>query len=290
MERKNIELIGACIGIAAGNSGCVNGPEVFINHENLQSLDQLGIHPQLRGMLYIDPQFEDKTLDAVCEFNQRLADVTQSCAQANETFITIGGDHSLAIGSWSGAYQECKPLGLIWIDAHMDSHTMETSPSGNIHGMPLASLLGYGDPKLTGISSDGPKIRPENLTLIGIRSYEPEEKELLEGLGVKIYYMNDIESTSIGEIKRTALARARNGTSGFGISVDLDAIDPSRITGVGTPVNNGLYRREVDELIMGLGRHPEFIGADIVEYNPKLDKTCTTQDYISECIISLFNS
>jgi arginase len=197
----------------------------------------------------------------------------------------LGGDHSCAIGTWSGAASALQgPLGLIWVDAHLDSHTPESSPSKNIHGMPLATLLGYGDPTLTGIQNAKPKILPENVVLIGIRHYEPAEHELLSTLGVKIFYMEDITEMGLDAVMTSALAIITEKTEAFGISVDVDGIDPLDAPGVGYREPNGIPAFDLLKSLKLLIQNKAFIGAEIAEFNPERDIEHKTEKLIIDLI------
>ncbi len=151
----------------------------------------------------------------------------------------IGGDHSCAGGTWTGVARMLQgELGLVWIDAHMDSHTPATSHTGRLHGMPLAWLLGQGDDALYGLSAG--VVDPEHVALIGVRSYEPEEKERLDRLGVRVFHIEEVHRRGLDTVAAEALAIAARGTSGFGVSIDLDAVTPEEAPGVGTPVADGI--------------------------------------------------
>jgi arginase len=195
--------------------------------------------------------------------------------------LVVGGDHSCAIGTWSGVHRALAnhgPVGLIWIDAHMDSHTFATTPSGQIHGMPLACLLGHGETALTRIGGAEAKLRPEQVCLIGVRSYEAGEAALLHRLGVRVYDMDEIRRRGLAEVFEEALAIVRQGTAGFGVSVDLDALDPGEEPGVGTPVAGGLRRAELADALSHLRGDPAFVAMEIVEYNPRRDRRHATAD------------
>jgi arginase len=170
------------------------------------------------------------------------------------------------------------PIGLIWIDAHMDSHTFATTPSGQIHGMPLACLLGHGEATLTGIDGAEAKLRPEHVCLIGVRSFEVGEAALLHRLGVRVYDMEEIRRRGLSAVFDEALAIVRQGTAGFGVSVDLDALDPAEEPGVGTPVPGGLRRAELADALSHLRGDRGFVAMEIVEYNPRRDRGHATAD------------
>ena len=160
-------------------------------------------------------------------------------------------------------------LGLIWIDAHMDSHTPGTSHTGRLHGMPLAWLLGQADDALYGLSSA--MVDPEHVALIGVRSYEPEEKERLDRLGVRVFHIEEVRQRGLEAVSDEALGIATGGTSGFGVSIDLDAVTPEEAPGVGTPVPEGIVGAELARCLRTVGARPELVAIELAEYLPRLD-------------------
>ena len=193
---------------------------------------------------------------------------------AGEFVALFGGDHSCAIGSWSGVAKALAPRGrpgLIWIDAHMDSHTPETSPSGALHGMPVAVLLGHGADEYTGIAIPGQKIEPAHLCLVGVRSYEAAERALLERLGVRVFTMNEIHRLGLKQVLRQARAIVAEGTAGFGISIDLDGIDPGDAPGVGSPAVGGIAADELLEALAMFQKDPALVALEVAELNPVMD-------------------
>lgn len=279
---KAFSLLGYASGIAANNPGCGSGPLQL--QQALLALD----HYRWVEMLYPEPK-QPTQLELVALLCQRLATLTQQLTQEQTPFAVIGGDHSSAIGTWSGVHAAIghKPLGLIWIDAHLDSHTMQTTPSGNIHGMPLACLLGHGDKKLTEILSAAPKILPENLCIIGARSYEPEEYALLQQLKVKIFFMEDIKILGLQAVMEQALQIVTANTVAYGISLDIDAIDPQDAPGVGCPEPGGIRSQELHEALKISFRFANLLGIEIVEFNPQQDENQVTIQFIIE-LLNLF--
>jgi len=200
----------------------------------------------------------------------RTASVVYATLMAGEFPIVLGGDHSCAIGSWRGVAETLggKPLGLIWIDAHLDSHTPETSHSGALHGMPLACLLGVGPEQLTNSTQ---VLQPQHVAVIGVRSFEPEEHALIMGLGVRVFFMDEITRRGLNDVMQEALTIVQSGTAGFGISLDLDAIDPKDAPGVGTPSPMGLRATELASVFARLCDHPSLLALEIAEYDPHRD-------------------
>lgn len=273
---KTIDAYLYAYGNAAKNSGCAEGPLVLKraiesqnNHYHWHEPLRVSNHKQQRDALH--------DVTTLCG---ALAQSTQRSVINHHFFITFGGDHSCAIGSWSGAataIADKGDLGLIWFDAHMDAHTFETTPSNNIHGMPLASLLGHGDTALTHLLSDKPKLKPDNVALIGVRSYESGEAALLKKLGVKIFYMDDIKKLGMRDVISQALEIVTRNTYRFGISIDLDGFDPLDAPGVGSREENGVNAAEFLEDFSMISKHPRLIGMDIVEFNPSLDRNRQTE-------------
>jgi arginase len=210
----------------------------------------------------------------VASFCAELANECWSVIKRGARLAVIGGDHSCAMGTWSGVYRALNnygEVGLIWVDAHMDAHTPETSHSGALHGMPLAALLGYGDPQFTDIGTPGRKLLPENVCLVGVRSYEPEEAALLHELGVKVFYMDEIQQRGLNAVMQDARTIVTQNTVGFGITIDLDALDPADAPGVGSPVPGGLRGSQLIEALEPLKDSMQLLGVEIVEFNPRRD-------------------
>lgn len=269
-------LIGSAYGFGAGNTGCEHGPQALKDY--LTKNPQPALHINWAEMIQPAPSDDDSNLERIAALNQKIAKASHKLIQAKHFPVNIGGDHSCAIGMWSGiasAMRDKGDMGLIWIDAHLDAHTFETTPTGNIHGMPVAALLGYGELALTSIGDTQPKIKPENLVVLGARSYEPGEHDLLRQLGVKIYYMDDIKEKGFEACFAEAIKIVSENTIGYGLSFDLDGIDPSEAPGVGTPEEDGLKT----EHVLNAWKEADFsnlIGLEIVEFNPHLDQNNLT--------------
>lgn len=285
MDNQPIPLMGYACGLGAGDTGTGLGPEAIANRLSFQKFTSEFLYPshEVQGLA---------AMEVLAEINLRLAQQTFQFAEASQRFITLGGDHSCAIGTWSGVASALQPrgdLGLIWFDAHMDSHTPSTTPSNNIHGMPVATLLGEGDASLTEILTVHRKIKPANLCLIGVRSFEPEEKKLLDSLQVRVFYMDEINERGIDVIINEALALVTRDTAGFGVSFDLDVMDPLDAPGVGSPAPDGLRAKSLLNAIPILGNHPDFVGLEVAEYNPNLDINELTQNFALQLINTLFS-
>jgi arginase len=203
----------------------------------------------------------------------------------------FGGDHSCAVGTWSGvgnAVGRAGPVGLVWFDAHMDSHTPVTSPSGRLHGMPLACLMGHGEKALVAISRETAALRPDKICLVGVRSYEDGERALLERLGVRVFYMDDIRRRGLAAATDEAFAIARSGTVGFGVSVDLDVLDPSEAPGVGSRAEGGLLGRDLAAALARVRTLRGFLGLEIAEYNPIFDENGRTARQVRRLLAAAF--
>lgn len=215
---------------------------------------------------------------------QTIYGEAQRCANGEFMPIFMGGDHSIAIGTVSG--MSCGgPIGLIWVDAHGDFNTPETSPSGNIHGMPVAALIGHGHPDLVNLGHPGPKLRPHDVVLIGIRDLDPDERAALANSGISTYTMRDIDELGMATVARRALSRL-NHVGRIHLSFDMDSIDPSVAPGVGTPVPGGLTFREAHLLMEILSEARKIAAIDMVEINPILDEGNRTAELAVELVTS----
>jgi arginase len=270
-----IRLIGAASGIGAQDPGCKDGPLLL---RTLKIFQERGIPVEWEDMLL--PELRPKSpVEAATQLCLRLSDCVQKTLAAHHFPLVVGGDHSCAIGTWSGVrlwLAEQDALGLIWIDAHMDSHTFTTTPSGALHGMPLACLLGHGAQSLTDIGAAGAKLRPENVCLLGVRSYEQGEAALLKQLGVRVIGMAEIRKRGMAAALNDALEVVNNGTAGYGLSLDLDVLDPFEEPGVGSPAPGGLSCHELEQALHQLRDDPALLAMEIVEYNPHHDRNLLT--------------
>jgi len=204
----------------------------------------------------------------------------------------LGGDHSIAVGTMSGMSEAFrrrnKKLGLIWLDAHADMNTPEISPSGNVHGMPMAAILGYGPAELTKIYDFQPKLLPENVVMVGIREVDKEERELVKRSGVRVFTMKEIDRRGIGNVMDEALSIVTANTDGFSVTLDADFLDPFDTPGVATPVRGGADYREAHlamEMVADTGKMVSF---EITEINPILDVHNKTANVGMELVLSAF--
>jgi arginase len=285
---KKTHIVGAACGLGAKNRLTELGPKELNKIWQREKSSYL-CHPilQVQGELTKNKQ---QNLATLTPYYQTLAELMSKIIQKQQLPIVIGGDHSIAIGTWSGIISAKKAegnFGLIWVDAHMDAHTYKTSPSKSLHGMPVATLLGYGEKELTQLATKANKLSPQHLVLIGIRSFEKEEEKLLRDLGVKIFYIEEVRAKGFAAVFQEALKIVTKNTDAFGISVDVDAFDPDFAPGTGTPVAQGLSPLEFLKICKGLGRHQKIAGIEIVEYNPTLDKEEKTGKLVASILTQM---
>lgn len=298
MQKKSYEIIGAELGWGAQNHLTQFGPsalQAFGLEKSLSLIQpELCWRKTLSAPILYKPQMHmnyAERLQQVLNLVHQLGHEVKQSLQAHHCPLVLGGDHAMAVGTWSGAVSALdayQSFGLIWIDAHMDSHTPQTTPSQAIHGMPLAALMGYGESSLTHLFGISPKLDPRHVVLIGVRSFEAGEAELLKRLNVTVYYMDDVKKLGVQSVFDLALKQVTNGTKAFGVSVDLDAFDPVIAPGVGTPEKDGLPDVEVLQAIQRLSHHPRFCALEIAELNPSKDidsKTLTLSQRILEGVV-----
>jgi arginase len=271
---QKLTAIEVACGDGARDPRCQTGPIVF-RHFGTADLLTEGVTLDWRQMPANLRAGDCSPRTSVIRCARWIAQVAYRLTVNGEKFVVIGGDHSIAIGTWSGvsdALRQRGPLGLVWIDAHMDMHTPSTSPSGAFNGMPIACLLGYGEPELTAIAKTGPAIDPRHICLVGVRSFEAEEGALAGRLGIPVIDMSAVHRDGIGAALQKAQEISTNGTAGYGVSLDLDAFDPADAPGVGTPAPNGLDAAEFLAPWSRLVRDPRCLAIEIVEFNPSRDR------------------
>ena len=272
MERQ-VELIGAAWGLGGPEPGCAEAPAVLAPLL-VEELQRCGT-PLAAGPILSPARSERRKQLAVSKLCGLLAAAVADALAHGRLPCVLGGDHSCAGGTWTGVARGVKgALGLVWIDAHMDAHTPRTSHTGRLHGMPLAWLLGQDDDPLYGLATG--VIEPQHVSLVGVRSFEPEERERLERLGVRIFYMDEVKDRSLEAVLADALAIAKHGTSAFGISVDLDVVSPDEAPGVGTPVPDGVSGAELAQALEKIGGRSDLAAVELVEYSPRLDRDGST--------------
>lgn len=279
------DIIGVGTGWGARDMGTADGPEVLMANmpPYFQKFSKTltywhGKNPLcFSNPVPLPPPQAKIHAQHVFEMVTELCAETKKCLLQGDMPLVLGGDHSTAIGTWSGvkAALNNEDMGLIWLDAHMDAHTPETSHSLNVHGMPVAVLLGYGDSRLTNLDKPLPKLKPENICLIGIRSFEKEEADFLADLGIRVYPAKEVQERGFTAIFQEARHNFR--AHRFGVSIDIDAFDPQEAPGTGTPEDFGLRFNDVKEALYGLAQDPALLALEITEFNPHRDlnhKTC----------------
>jgi len=279
---KSIRVFGAAIGRGAGDEACALGPEALRRAGLLTRLQQQGLRAKWETT--IPARREGGDLAAVRHFSRELARPVRSAVLRGHLPLVVGGDHSCAVGTWSGvasAVHARGALGLIWIDAHMDAHVPHTSPSGNLHGMPLACLLGHGDSVLSR-QGGRPALSPQHVCLMGVRSYEPDEARLLARLGVRVMLMEEVERRGVAACMQEALRIARAGTAAYGISLDIDSLDPEDAPGVGTPVPGGIRAAALAPVLAQATEDARFAALEVVEYNSVRDRGGMTARLVVE--------
>jgi arginase len=243
------------------------------DHGNLPVPDRGTFPPDSVGMDFLP------VIASVCA---DLAQRVETSVAAKHFPVVLGGDHSLGHGSVAGAAralrQRGESLGLLWIDAHADINTPETSPSGNVHGMPVAHLLGFGDPRLTALNGGAPAVKPGHVALIGIRDLDAGERAHLREYGVRVYTMTDVDRRGLATVLEEAIQSVGRATNGLWVSYDLDALDPMHAPGVGTPVSGGFSWREGHLVMEMLAESGKLVGLDAVEVNPILDQSNRTAE------------
>jgi arginase len=266
--QRHIELIGAAWGLGGADPGCAEAPEALAPLL-AERLERCGASPVV-GPIFHPMPTERRKQFAVSKLCGLLAAAVAESRRQGRLPCVIGGDHSCAGGTWTGVARTLQgELGLVWVDAHMDSHTPGTSHTGRLHGMPLAWLLGQDDDPLYGLASG--VVAPNRVALIGVRSFEPEEEERLGRLGVRVFHIDEVQRRGLDAVFAEALAIATTGTEGFGVSIDLDVVTPEEAPGVGTPVPGGIQGHELARALERISGRPDLAAVELVEYLPRLD-------------------
>lgn len=299
MTEKKIALIGAQLGWGAQVHETQWGPDALVEFGVQSALLLSGIdvywRTQVKPTISFssnNPQLDKlQIVDEIIDFNQTLATIVLETMRDDEFPVVIGGDHAIAMGTWTAVvnfFETYEDFGLIWIDAHLDAHTPDTSHSQAIHGMPVAHLLGLGDKRLSDLLRTSRKINPDNLIYIGVRSFEPEEHALIQSLGIKIYDMTLVNEKGFSYVLREAIEFLEQKVAHIGISFDVDAFDPEVAPGVGSPEKGGLMPTDVLTALNGMAYHPKICAFEIAEFNPQLDREEKTAYLIQELLLSFF--
>lgn len=294
-----INVLGVPMDLGSGRRGVDMGPSAIRIAGLNERLRELGNRVVDEGDLDIKNMEEIRVGEMKARYLKEIARASKVLSGKVEKFmmrghfpLVLGGDHSIAVGTISGIAAFCKrkrkKLGILWIDAHGDINTPATSPTGNIHGMPLAAVLGLGPKDLANVGGSYKKIDPVNVALVGIRSLDDGEKKHLKQTGVNVFTMPDIDRQGIHRIMKKALARVSDGTDYVHVSFDLDAVDPTVAPGVGTPVKGGFDYREAHLIMEFIYDSKVMTSLEIVEVNPILDEHNSSAEFAVELVQSAF--
>lgn len=297
-----IDIIGYDSGWGCRDYGCEDGPHAVKWDQLLHNLRDKDVSARFLGTLGL--KFIGRRKDITSKIDtlpylnigiQRLNSRVRDCIHWGHFPVVIGGDHSSAIGTWSAvttAHVATGHFGLIWIDAHLDAHTLETSHEGKFggwwHGQPMTALMGYGASDLRNAGGHLPKISPEHVTYIGVHSAEPSEYAFVKRQGIRVITLDEVRKIGFQAALDEAMARATRGTKGFGISLDLDVFHPDDAPGVGACEEDGLRVRDVLPILKGMGHHPDMKALEVVEYNPHKDKNHKTEKLLRQVVEHIF--
>ena len=277
-------FVGASYGLGSGRKGAAFGPQAILQAGLMNRLNKVGLDVTLAKVIHpvFEPQYPDelklKHYQEFLEFHKELSEATLEVYKSGHRPLVVGGDHALSISSINTAATYLREVhgpdaevGVIWVDTHADINTIETTPSGNIHGMPLAVLMGRGDKRLTSLIDGRPPLKPINLVYIGLRDVDPDERLLIKDLNIRAYTMRDIDEHGIAKITRDAFSYLQGKTDGIVVSFDLDVCDPRIAPGVGTPVSGGISEREAHYIMESVSMIPNLLSVEFVELNPEID-------------------
>jgi arginase len=299
MPRSHIAIIGAPLDLGQDRRGVDMGPSA-VRVANLNKrivaigyeVEDLGNVPVEQPESLPEGPAGAKYLPQIASTCQRLAMMVEVAMAQDKLPLVLGGDHSVAVGTLSGVSHYLRrkeeSIGLIWVDAHADMNTPETSPSGNVHGMPLACCIGMGPPELTQLFGYAPKVDPARVAVVGLRDVDQLEKPHVRESGVKAFTMRDIDERGMHAVMDDAIAIATRDTAGFHLSVDMDFVDPQDAPGVGTPVRGGATYREAHLAMEIIADHGHMLSFEIVEVNPVIDEHNQTADLAVELALSAF--
>jgi arginase len=292
-----VRIIGVPMDLGASRRGVDMGPSA-LRVAGLQSqIKQLGHQVEDVGNIAVKQPEEQhygdkrakylKEISATC---QGLAAIVEQSMSDGSLPLVLGGDHSLAVGSIGGVasyfHKQGKRIGLLWLDAHGDMNTPESSPSGNVHGMPLAALIGVGAWELTDLTGFRPIVEPRQVALVGIRDLDSKEQRLMKQSGVHVFTMRDIDERGMREVMSEALRFVTDDTAGVAVSLDMDFVDPGEAPGVGTPVRGGVTYREAHLAMEMIADSRAMISLEVVEINPVIDLHNQTGDFGVELVLS----
>lgn len=275
---KNLSIIGVPLDLGASLRGSNLGVDA-VRYAGLKGrLERIGYDVKDEGdievrrdeAVTVDPNL--KNMNVIVETNQKLCEKVDEVMKAGRFPVVVGGDHSIAMGTIKGVLHNVPKLGVIWFDAHGDINTHETTPSGNIHGMPVAALLGMGTKELTSIGGEEYKLNKENFVYIGSRDLDAGERAAMKALGMHVYTMHEVDNMGIKAVMEEAIRIASNGTDGIHVSFDMDVLDPSIAPGTGTKVKGGMGYREAHFSLELIAKTEKLVSVEFVEVNPLLDQ------------------
>lgn len=288
-----IRVIGAPIDLGADRRGVDIGPNAIRYAGLNDQLHRLGHEVHDVGNLHIPPpesrpigNLRLKYLEPIVEASEELAHQVSAALQEGEFPLILGGDHSIALGSVSGAAKVHRNIGVLWIDAHADFNIPETTPSGNVHGMILAALAGLGPEQLTHVDGWAPKIQKDHIVIIGARDLDVGEQQLLRTHHIHVFTMSDIDQQGISSVMQQAIALASPDGNPIHLSLDMDSLDPREAPGVGTPVRGGLSYREAHFAMELVAQSKKMVSMDVVEVNSILDRENATAQLAVELTLS----
>jgi len=293
-SKAHIAVIPAPFDWGASRRGAAQGPQAMLLAGLERKLQQLGYRYSVESATYMPEVQSDSRSSSslrhwgkVLAVSEAIATKTAEAAEAGRFPLLLGGDHSVSIGSVAGAAQRRNRLGVLWIDAHGDLNTPDTTPSGNIHGMSLACLLGFGDGRLTSVGGTAPKVLPDRVVLVGSRQLDEGERLLIRSLGITCFTMHEIDKHGMAAVMDKAISIVSDGTDGVHVSFDIDSVDPGEAPGTGTKVRGGFLYREAHLAMELLAEAGIVTSADVVEVNPQLDNGKRTASLAVELIGSL---
>ncbi len=294
---QKIRIIGVPMDLGASRRGVDMGPSALRVGGIAQHLKSMGLQVEDIGNVLVKQPEEQhygekraKYLAEIVETSKGLAQIVEKSLEDGMVPLVLGGDHSVAVGTVAGVTsffrKKEKRVGLIWLDAHPDMNTPESSPSGNIHGMPLAAIAGYGPDELTQLAGPKPMVNPRNISLVGVRDIDARERKIIKESGVHVFTMRDLDERGMREVMAEALRFAQDESDGVCVSLDLDFVDPTDAPGVGTPVRGGVTYREAHLAMEMIADTKSVVSLEIVEINPVIDQHNQTAMLGIELVLS----
>jgi arginase len=280
---QKVRIIGVPMDLGQSRRGVDMGPSALRGAGLQASIKKLGLQVEDIGNLSVKQPEEMPVGEKRAKYMQEIAETCADVAAAAEKSLSegylplvLGGDHSIAAGVAAGVAnhfrKEKKQIGYLWLDAHGDMNTPESSPSGNVHGMPLAAIMGYGAPELVDLLGFKPKAEPGNIVIVGARDLDAQERKIVKKSGIHVFTMRDIDERGMREVMSDALKYAMDDTAGIAVSLDMDFVDPSDAPGVGTPVRGGVTYREAHLAMEMIADTESMVSLEVVEINPILDE------------------